>query len=87
MKLREEFKDPGDDEEHSRLKQHGNHVHLNVACTNGKIVQAIELHKWRKYGHQHDQGEYDLWHLARHSILPALELNSARRPVRRLRRL
>ena len=39
---------------------------FHVAGGHGKVVQAIELHKWREHGHQHDQYEHDFWHLARH---------------------
>jgi hypothetical protein len=65
-KFRKELEDAGEHKEHSRFKQHGNEVHFNVACANWKVVQAIELHKWREHGHQHDQDEHDFWHLARH---------------------
>jgi len=43
---------------------------FHVAGGHGKVVQAIELHKWRKHGHQHDQQEYDFWRLALHKSLP-----------------
>ena len=79
-KLGKQLKNPGDYKKHSCLKQHGNDVHLNVACADGKIVQTIELHKWREYGHQHDQREHDFWHLARHSLTLAAPLDQHRSP-------
>lgn len=65
----EQLKNPGKDKEHPGLKQHGNQVRFHIACAVGKIVQAIELHKGGKHGHQHDQDEYDFGHLVRHGLL------------------
>ena len=45
-------------------------MHFNVTRRHGEIVQAIELHKWRKHCHQHYQQEHDFGHLALHKALP-----------------
>ncbi len=73
------LKDPGKYKEHSRFKQHGNQMCFHVASSHGKVVQAIELHKWRKHGHQHDQQEHDFWRLALHKFQPRHSWKSAGR--------
>jgi len=42
---RKELKDSGNHKKHSRLKEHGNDVHFDIARAHRKIVPAVELHK------------------------------------------
>src|ERR1700686_3224932 len=85
---REERKNPGKDKKHSRLKQHGNDMHFNVACADWKVVQAVKLHKRRKHGQKHDQDEHDFWQLMHCLRLMALtRLDGAAPPRRVFRRL
>ena len=63
----EQFKKASEHKKHPRLKQYRDEVHFNVTRRHGKVVQTVELHEWRKYGHQHDQDEHDFWHLALHN--------------------
>lgn len=44
---------------------------FHIAGGHRKIVQTIELHKWREHRHQHDQYEHDFWHFARHKNPPS----------------
>lgn len=78
-KPREKIEDPRKHKKHSRFKQHCYQVRFHVARGHGKVVPAVELHKWRKYCHQHDQNEHDFWHLALHNFLAAALMESASR--------
>ena len=60
---------------------------FHVARGHGKIVQTIELHKWREHGHQHDQNEHDFGRFALHSLLTPRKCKRLSPKQLRLKRL
>ena len=53
QKRREEPENADNHKKHSGLKQNGNDMQFNIARGHWEPVPAIQLHKWRKNGHQH----------------------------------